>query len=234
MIVPEAIPKILILLFIAMLVFYIYMYKRMAIYMRLAAPLNKLNFGGSEDKMNANIKISPITSWNFERVLAIKAADAMSKGHVTEVCTAMAKAAFIDNYKQFAIYLNGANGALVGSNTTNYTAASTNPYGDADSNGAVIGYLSYGAYKIAENGKKDKSRECIRIYTVVIDDAWRGHGYGAAAMKLAIADIQSQNKDMPIVLTVNKDNGVAIKVYEKLGFEIISSNATIHTMKLVI
>ncbi|MBO4704286.1 MAG: GNAT family N-acetyltransferase [Spirochaetaceae bacterium] len=58
------------------------------------------------------------------------------------------------------------------------------------------------------------------IWHMVIDESEQGHGYGGEALSKVIEYIKTKpfGDSNRVALTCNKDNSVAIKLYEKIGF----------------
>ena len=55
---------------------------------------------------------------------------------------------------------------------------------------------------------------------MMIDESEQGHGYGGEALSKVIEYIKTKpfGDSNRVALTCNKDNSVAIKLYEKIGF----------------
>ena len=55
---------------------------------------------------------------------------------------------------------------------------------------------------------------------MMIDESEQGHGYGSEALSKVIEYIKTKpfGDSNRVALTCNKDNSVAIKLYEKIGF----------------
>nr|AIA17632.1 Acetyltransferase (GNAT) domain protein [uncultured bacterium] len=58
------------------------------------------------------------------------------------------------------------------------------------------------------------------LYDVCLDSTKRGHGYGSQMTEYAIEHCSKPGK--PLVLTVYKDQSGLVKLYEKLGFEVVN------------
>ncbi len=58
------------------------------------------------------------------------------------------------------------------------------------------------------------------IWHMMIDESEQGHGYGGEALSKVIEYIKTKpfGDSSRVALTCNKDNSVAIKLYEKIGF----------------
>ena len=58
------------------------------------------------------------------------------------------------------------------------------------------------------------------IWHMMIDESEQGHGYGGEALSKVIEYIKTKpfGDSNRVALTCNKDNSVAIKLYEKIGF----------------
>lgn len=61
--------------------------------------------------------------------------------------------------------------------------------------------------------------ERAEIVDIIIDDSFRGNGYGYTLLNKAIEIINNKNV-LNITLEVNKNNLSAINLYKKVGFEI--------------
>jgi ribosomal protein S18 acetylase RimI-like enzyme len=59
---------------------------------------------------------------------------------------------------------------------------------------------------------------CLWIYDIRIDEAYRGRGYGKAAMLFAEAEARQRGYSR-IGLNVFGDNGIARSLYQSLGYE---------------
>jgi ribosomal protein S18 acetylase RimI-like enzyme len=62
------------------------------------------------------------------------------------------------------------------------------------------------------------------LWSVRIDDNFRGKGYGFIFLNEFLKYIKKNTEIKEIKLNVYKDNKVAINLYKKLGFEIIGEN----------
>lgn len=77
-----------------------------------------------------------------------------------------------------------------------------------EENNILIGFIIYSViYERAE------------IVDIIIDDSFRGNGYGYKLLNNAIEIINNENV-LNITLEVNKSNLSAINLYKKTGFEI--------------
>lgn len=77
-----------------------------------------------------------------------------------------------------------------------------------EENNILIGFIIYSI--IYERGE---------IVDIIIDDNFKGKGYGYKLLKKAIEIIDNTNV-LNITLEVNKNNLSAINLYKKVGFEI--------------
>ena len=59
------------------------------------------------------------------------------------------------------------------------------------------------------------------IHHIEVKSEYRGQGYGAKLMELFLNEIKNRNVN-EITLEVRVDNSVAIRLYEKFGFEQVS------------
>ena len=66
--------------------------------------------------------------------------------------------------------------------------------------------------------KNNKITNCNEIWSLMIATQFRRKGYATLMLKRIIAKYKSMR--LPLVLYVYKDNDIAIKLYEKLGFKI--------------
>jgi ribosomal protein S18 acetylase RimI-like enzyme len=80
----------------------------------------------------------------------------------------------------------------------------------------IIGMLTIGVYR-SPTGYK------AWIEDVVIDDAYRGHGYGKILVKNAIDFIRNLDVDT-ILLTSNSSRIIANKLYQALNFSLYKTN----------
>ncbi|MCL2546869.1 MAG: GNAT family N-acetyltransferase [Oscillospiraceae bacterium] len=63
----------------------------------------------------------------------------------------------------------------------------------------------------------EAEKEC-GIWRIMIDEKYQGMGYGKGAMNIVLEYIRSNPIFEIIYLHVKPDNGIAIKLYEELGF----------------
>ena len=56
------------------------------------------------------------------------------------------------------------------------------------------------------------------IYRIMIDQAYQGRGYGKQALKLVCEKIQEDTNHHRIYLGVHKENIMARRLYESMGF----------------
>lgn len=56
------------------------------------------------------------------------------------------------------------------------------------------------------------------IYRLMIDKNFQGNGYAKEAMNLVINIIKADKSKHKILLGVNKDGDISVKLYERLGF----------------
>jgi len=59
------------------------------------------------------------------------------------------------------------------------------------------------------------------IHDVEVNSEYRGQGYGTKLMELFLSEMKKRNV-LEITLEVRVDNTVAIRLYEKFGFECVS------------
>ena len=80
------------------------------------------------------------------------------------------------------------------------------------SNDTIVGYVMV-IY--------DYDEETYNIWHMMIDEKYQGKGYGSIAIKLCIDYIKSKpfGSSNDVILTCNKDNSIAIHIYEKIGFK---------------
>ncbi len=70
-------------------------------------------------------------------------------------------------------------------------------------------------------GNKIKTKHTANIFGVYVSDNYRGEGVGKKLLESVLLLIQ-ENKDIAKVkLTVNPEQKVAVKLYEKYGFELV-------------
>lgn len=87
----------------------------------------------------------------------------------------------------------------------------------------IIGYCSY--YLKPELSFKGLRIRSI-IYSTAIDDNFRGKGYGRKLLEESIKEMKL-NRIYSILLYVNIKNTPAIKLYEKMGFQIIEKTENV-------
>lgn len=61
------------------------------------------------------------------------------------------------------------------------------------------------------------------IFDVLIYEQYRGRGLGQRMMRLLMEYIRFHAPDKDIILEVSRDNGPAVHIYKKLGFNIVSA-----------
>ena len=91
-----------------------------------------------------------------------------------------------------------------------------------------IGYAWVTDYTIAGMCAVDRSDRDNRIYITILDvaDLYKKQGLGTEILRFCINKLQANS------LTVRKTNKVAIHMYEKNGFKIVSENDRHYTMFL--
>lgn len=88
--------------------------------------------------------------------------------------------------------------------------------------GATVGFTSYASC----------SHECIRIYKLMIDAEHQGRHYGKQLLDLIIGQILFNENTSHVCLTVGKGNKIAIDLYTKYGFSVISESNSAYVMML--
>ena len=92
-----------------------------------------------------------------------------------------------------------------------------------DENGMPVGMLTVGLYCTPTGSK-------AWIEDVVVDESYRGYGYGKKIMDHAICFVRNAKVDT-LSLTSSPARIAANKMYQKLGFELYETN--LYKMKLV-
>lgn len=73
----------------------------------------------------------------------------------------------------------------------------------------------------------------IHLFHIFVDRAYRNQGIGRKLVEFGIAAGKKMNREK-ITLNVVKNNVPAVKLYEKLGFEIIGTRDVSYTMAITI
>lgn len=68
---------------------------------------------------------------------------------------------------------------------------------------------------------KAKLRHVAEVYGVYVSSGMRGTGIATRLMQRLLAELQSTGQIEKVSLGVTSDNAVAVRLYEKLGFEIV-------------
>ena len=122
--------------------------------------------------------------------------------------------------ESFRCILNSQNVHLFVIYDTNETQF--NPLNESLEKGTLVGMLTAGIYQTPTGHK-------AWLEDIVVDDKYRGLGYGEKIVEYAINFIQNLNVDT-ITLTSNPSRVAANKLYKKMGFEQYETN--VYRMKL--
>ena len=92
-------------------------------------------------------------------------------------------------------------------------------YAYRDSRARVIG-ISDGGTMVGLALVKDLDEQpaCYDLQQFMIDRRFQGRGYGTAALRLILAELEAERKYGFVEVCVKKDAAAALRVYEKLGF----------------
>ena len=85
----------------------------------------------------------------------------------------------------------------------------------AESDGALIGMAGAGW------SSKAKLRHVAEVYSVYVSPEWRGKGLASRLMRRLLAELRSLGWIEKARLEVNGESRAAVRLYEKLGFEIV-------------
>jgi len=81
----------------------------------------------------------------------------------------------------------------------------------------VVGYIVY--WQI---------RDDVQVNNIAVHPECRGLGLGEAMMRFAIAKVRAAGAEF-MTLEVRQSNGAAVKLYKKLGFEVLGTRKNYYT-----
>ena len=64
----------------------------------------------------------------------------------------------------------------------------------------------------------DEEPACYDLQQFLIDRKWQGRGFGTAALRLILAELEEERKYGCVEVCVKETDAAALHVYEKLGF----------------
>ena len=65
----------------------------------------------------------------------------------------------------------------------------------------------------------DEEPACYDLQQFMIDSRYQGKGIGTSALRLILSELEAERKYDCVEVCVNKDDGAALRMYEKAGFE---------------
>ena len=64
----------------------------------------------------------------------------------------------------------------------------------------------------------DEEPACYDLQQFMIDRRYQGRGYGTAALRMLLSELEKERKYDCVEVCVKKDDAAALRVYEKAGF----------------